>query len=161
MSAMDSDLKNKQRRSCGSDASACSTVVFRVQDRDGRGPWKPGFSQCWVEDRDDHDNLLPWYSEMGPVHKLGIVGMHQGTSCESLEQLRRWFTKSEYRTLRRYGYQAVQMDVGRILGKSETQLVFERAKPNNVGCRPVVLYPSNAKVLAPADEKTPTKKTDV
>ena len=154
---MDADPKSplQEGRSSAFHGATCSTVVFRVQDRDGRGPWKPGFSQCWVEDREDHDNLLPWYAEMGPVHKLGIVGMHQGTACESLEQLRRWFTKSEYRTLRRYGYQSVQMEVGRILGKSETQLVFERSRPNNVGCRPVALYPSNDKM-----EQPPLTKND-
>lgn len=147
---MDADLKTPIQQGTPSafHGATCSTVVFRVQDRDGRGPWKPGFSECWVEDRDDHDNLKPWYQEMGMVHRLGIAGMHMGTACESLEQLRRWFTKSEYRTLRRYGYQAVQMEVRRILGKSETQLVFERSNPNNVGCRPVVLYPSNAPAMA-------------
>lgn len=28
--------------------------IYRVQDADGRGPFKPGFSRKWVIDRDDH-----------------------------------------------------------------------------------------------------------
>jgi hypothetical protein len=149
---MNATTENETTKPSGSDAPTCSTVVFRIQDREGRGPWRPGFSQLWVEDRADHDNLQPWYVEMGPVHQLGIAGMHMGTACKNLEQLRRWFTRSEYKTLRRYGYQAVQMEVGRVLGESETQLVFERSKPLHQAIAAISLYPSNAEVRHGAKE---------
>ncbi len=115
-------------------------TVYRVQDADGRGPWKPGFSHFWVEDRDDHDSLIPWYHEFGPVHRNAIVGMSMGCGCRTLEQLRRWFTPTEYARLRAYGYRAVQMDVGRILAESAIQCVFERAKPLRKDVAAVVLY---------------------
>ena len=118
------------------------TTIYRVQDADGRGPWKPGFSQCWVEDRDDQNNLVPWMVEMGRVEKRAIYGMSVGCGCRTVEQLRRWFTPSEYRTLRRFGYQAVKMEVGRILGESKIQVVFERAKPLRSEVDPVELYPA-------------------
>jgi hypothetical protein len=44
--------------------------VYRIQDKKGRGPYRPGFSSQWVEDRDDHDNLFPWYQEFGPIHQI-------------------------------------------------------------------------------------------
>ncbi len=116
-------------------------TVYRVQDAHGRGPWKPGFSAKWVEEREDHDNLIPWLLEFGPVHEQAIAGMAVGTACRTLEQLRRWFTKSEYENLRRRGYMAVSMDAGRILAESEIQLVFERCRALNVGTVPVNLYP--------------------
>jgi hypothetical protein len=118
--------------------------VFRVQDKDGRGPFKPGFSSTWVEDRDDHDNLVPWFVEMGRVDLQMIVGMSGGTACRTLDQLRRWFTPSEYKTLRRHGYHAVQLDAGRIIGESAIQLFFERCRPLKDGATPVELYPENA-----------------
>lgn len=125
--------------------------VFRIQDKDGRGPFKPGFSTKWVEDREDHENLVPWFVDIGRVDLQMIAGMSGGTACRTLDQLRRWFTPSEYKTLRRYGYQAIQMEVGRILGESETQLVFERCLPLMDGVTPVELYPENARHLAAAD----------
>lgn len=103
--------------------TAAEIAFYRVQDRDGRGPWKPGFSHTWVEDRQDHDNLIPWYFEMGPVHLKALAGEHVGSACETIDQLRRWFTPSEYATLKRSGYQAVRV-TGRILGKSSTQVVI-------------------------------------
>ena len=120
------------------------TTIYRVQDKDGRGPWKPGFSRFWVEDRDDHDNLVPWYVEFGDVHRRAIVGMHMGCGCRSLEQLRRWFTATEYATLQLAGYQAVQMAADRILAESDIQCVFERAKPLHIGVDAVELYAHNA-----------------
>lgn len=91
------------------------TAVYRIQDRDGRGPWKPGFSRRWVEDRADHDVLRPWFEEFGRVDKLAIVGFAIGCGCRTVEQLQRWFTPSEYATLLQFGYRAVRLDVGRIL----------------------------------------------
>lgn len=125
--------------------SSCSAVVFRVQDRAGRGPWKPGFSSRWVEDREDHDNLAPWPYELGDAPlRDHISGMAMGCGCLSLEQLRRWFTPSEYRTLQKHGYRAVKMTVGRVLASSEIQCVFERVKPLREDVEPVELYPQNA-----------------
>ena len=102
-------------------------IVYRIQDKDGRGPWKPGFSQKWIEVRDDHDNLPPWFYEFGPVHNKAFTWESVGSACLTIDQLRRWFTESEYRTLLRHGYKAVKMEASRILGSSEIQCVFTRS----------------------------------
>ena len=117
-----------------------TVVVYRVQDKDGRGPWRPGFSRRWVEDRDDLKNLPPWYVELGPIHRKAVVGCAVGSGCLTKEQLRRWFTESEYRTLVRYGYRAVRMEAGRILGQSGIQCVFERTKPLSEDVIEIDLY---------------------
>lgn len=106
-------------------------VIYRVQDKEGRGPWRPGFSHKWVRPRPDHDNLPPWLFEFGRVDRQLLYGEHAGSGCMTLDQLRRWFTKKEYKTLLKYGYQAVSMEVNRILAQSEIQCVFGRAKPLN------------------------------
>jgi len=105
-------------------------LIYRVQDADGRGPWRPGFSHKWTEDRTDAEYaaLLPW-----PIEFPGLVfgyGYH-GCGCQSLAQLRRWIRQSEYATLQRYGYRAVAIEVDRILARSAVQCVFERRKPLN------------------------------
>lgn len=116
-------------------------TVVRIQDPQGRGPWRPGFSHVWVEDRPDHDLLLPWWQEMGWVNHKATPHMYIGCGCRTVEQLRRWFTPGEYRTLLLYGYRAVTLEVGRILGESEIQVVFERARPLREAGQAFDLYP--------------------
>jgi hypothetical protein len=115
--------------------------IYRIQDKDGRGPWKPGFSHLWVESRLDHENLIPCFIEFRNVKNLSVYGMHLGCGCLTKEQLKRWFTKKEYAKLLGYGYQSVEMEVGRILGKSNIQCVFERSKPLNKDVFSFDLYP--------------------
>lgn len=118
------------------------TIVYRVQDRTGRGPWRPGFSDKWIEHRDDHSNLLSLFEEFGDLPLRGrIYGMSIGCACLSIQQLRRWFTQTEYRTLNQYGYRAVKMRASRILASSDIQCVFERAKPLHKNVVPISLYP--------------------
>ena len=117
-------------------------LIYRVQDKDGRGPWKPGFSLNWVESRDDHENLHPWTYEFGPVHRYLLSGEYGGSGCLTEDQLRRWFTPSEYKTLIAYGYHAVKMRVNRILASSPIQCVFGRAKPLTEDIEVFDLYPS-------------------
>lgn len=105
------------------------TIVYRIQDDEGRGPWKPGFSHLWIEPRADHDNLIPWYREFGDVHLRAIAGMYMGCACTSVDQLRRWFSPVEYDRLISFGYRAVTMKAGRILAQSDIQCFFERSKP--------------------------------
>ena len=116
-------------------------TVYRVQDSNGHGPFKPGFSKRWVEYRPDHEQLLSWIQEFGFGCVRGLLAKETaGCGCRDLEQLRRWFTRNEYRELLRLGYQAVEMDVERVFAEGPTQCVFGRAMPLNQGTRPVKLY---------------------
>lgn len=118
-----------------------SYTVYRIQDADGRGPWKPGFSKYWVKEREDHNNLIPWFQEFGPVHQTkALVGLHTGCGCRTQDQLRRWFLPEEYAVLRAAGYAAVRINVDMILAESEIQCVFQRASPLNLDASPFELY---------------------
>ena len=101
-------------------------AVLRVQDGEGRGPWKPGFSYTWAEERADLDNLLPWYMEFGQVHLVRREGEHFGCGCMTVAQLRRWFTPGEYAFLVAHGYRAVRLEGCRVLAESAIQCVFAR-----------------------------------
>lgn len=123
--------------------------VYRVQDMDGRGPWKPGFSHRWVEDRPEHEfaALMPGPLEFAAVIRSVILrsrGANIGYGCRSLKQLRRWFTAGEHATLIQFGYQVVRMKVDRILAESEIQCVFERAEPLRKNVEAIELYPARA-----------------
>lgn len=119
-------------------------TVYRVQDETGRGPFKPGFSHRWVESRPDHDNLRPWPVDFGQLALYAASGLHYGTGCRTIEQLRRWFTASEYATLHSYGYAAVKLDVDVIVAESDTQCLFARSSPLHLSVERVFIYPQAA-----------------
>lgn len=115
-------------------------MVYRIQDKEGRGPWKPGFSHNWVEDREDHNNLLPWNIEFNFNSCKLFSWEHFGCGCLTTEQLKRWFTKSEYQKLINFGYHAVEIDIDRFLASSEIQCVFARKHPLKSNVREFFLY---------------------
>lgn len=122
-----------------------SEIVYRVQRMDdGRGPYRPGWSSAWVEERGDLANLPPWQDEFG----WGLLAVAEsarlrvfGVGCRTLDQLRRWFTPGEFATLREHGYRAVRMEVDQVLAESEVQVVFCRRLPLRRNVQVVELYP--------------------
>lgn len=115
-------------------------IVYRVQDIDGRGPFKPGFSNIWVKYRADHDNLKPWFVEFGRVDRQILYGETSGSACKSIKQLRRWFTKPEYKILKKYGYKSVKIEVDRIIAESDKQCFVARTIPFYRSVKIVKLY---------------------
>lgn len=107
------------------------TRVIRMQDADGRGPYKPGFSAVWC------DNFGPpppptWMHEFpGLLRRMNEEGAHYGSACRSVEQIRKWFTPTELLRLHLLGYRLVAMEADRVLAESKNQLVFMRKKPLN------------------------------
>lgn len=106
-------------------------VVYRVQDADGRGPWKPGFSDKWVEDRPDEEYLAlaPIFVEFPQLPKQFRTNHHYGVGCRTIPDLRRWITKTEFETLKGYGYDCYEIRPQRIIAESDIQCVFESDRP--------------------------------
>jgi hypothetical protein len=109
--------------------TTCEPVrVLRIQDADGRGPFKPGFSRKWIDD-DGPPQPKPWTLEFpGLLKKMNEDG-HYGCAVRSVEQLRVWFSPTEMVRLRILGYRCVAMEVDKVLAESRNQLVFMRRKP--------------------------------
>jgi len=104
-------------------------IIYRVQDKDGRGPWKPGFSHKWIVDRDDLNNLHSINKEFNCSYldRTFYEGWHFGCGCLSVDQLKRWFIEEEYNTLLEYGYSSVKIN-GKVLESSSIQCLFARRK---------------------------------
>jgi hypothetical protein len=117
-------------------------IVYRIQGKDGRGPWRPGFSHKWVDPRDDHKNLKSWVEEFRSISLPSYpeAETHFACGCRTVEHLRRWFNTKEYRALLSHGYQAVALHAEKIIAESETQLVFMKHGPLNKGALPFALY---------------------
>jgi len=114
--------------------------AYRVQDADGRGPWKPGFSKVWVQDRTDDE-----FAALAPIAEqfpdlVFPSGYHFGCGCETVDQLKLWFNVEEFRILRSHGYHAVSLKVDRMIARSDVQCVFGRRLALNRKVRKFALY---------------------
>lgn len=108
-------------------------TVYRVQDLDGRGPWRPGFSDKWMDaDIGDRANLKPWPLEFGlKILNRVLYGQSVGCGCRSLAQLWKWFSRPEMDRLHVLGYHIVKIEDVSVLAESDVQLVFTRNRPLN------------------------------
>ncbi len=105
--------------------------VYRVQDDEGRGPYRPGASHRWA---DDKHQAPTWMEEFGLDLKDRFAPEESGgCGFRSTEQARAWFSRTERRRLVRLGYSLVRMQVDRILAESPIQLVFARRQPFHIG----------------------------
>lgn len=111
--------------------------LFRVQDSSGRGPFRPGFVDLWLDDRDfSQVESIPWPK----IQALAREIRHCGFGCRSLDQLRLWFTRSEMQKLRCCGYRAVAME-GTVILDTPTQTLFHRDRPLYKDAEEIILHP--------------------
>jgi hypothetical protein len=107
------------------------TQIYRVQDSEGRGPYRPGKSYRWTDE--DHYRNPPFYVEfgwtVGSIAKRWHAGEVGGCGFRSIEALKHWFSDSERSKLDALGYSIVSMKADRIIAESRNQLVFARRTP--------------------------------
>lgn len=107
-------------------------VVWRVQNGEGRGPYKPGLSEQWSDGNSGRD-CVPWWIELGlpmvAAHDSLRGNMHTGCAFETKEKAKEWFSRSELRRLSKLGYRLVQINVDAIRYRTPTQLVVQSITP--------------------------------
>lgn len=104
--------------------------VFRIQDSEGRGPFRPGLSQVWIDE--ERTSMPPTFMEefgWDIFDKMGRPGEHFGSAVRRVEDLLRWFSHREMRKLAALGYRIVSLSDARVLAESENQCVFARSRP--------------------------------
>lgn len=106
--------------------AALRAAFLRVQDRDGRGPFKPGMPDKW---RDLCGNDFPSVQdEFGVQWRAEIPrGWHCGCAFRSIEQARLWFSPHECFRLNALGYRLVQMS-GHAIRESRNQAIIVRPR---------------------------------
>jgi hypothetical protein len=106
-------------------------VVFRVQDDDGRGPWRPGFSHHWIDDDAPVGRLAETVMHLLPIQALQMLprDRNYGCACRSKAALLEWFTPVERERLQRFGYRIVRLRVDEVLAESRYQVFFARYRP--------------------------------
>lgn len=108
-------------------------VLLRMQDINGRGPWKPGLSDQWVDHERRFD--LPALQEdfgfdLKPMVDAAFKrGLHIGTAVRGAEIFNQWFTPTERVKLAMLGYRIVDASACEILGETQYQAVIGSAEP--------------------------------
>lgn len=129
-------------------------IVYRVQDEDGRGPFRPGFSCEWADEEiaPGMDALPTWPEEFGCdlIDRCGRRGEHFGTAVRSAKLLGKWFSATERHRLQMLGFNAVRLRTNRVLAESENQLVFARTRPLNRGAIIIPWPVVNSAIIQPA-----------
>lgn len=108
-------------------------VVFRVQASDGRGPWRPGWSETWIEGDAPADRLMENLIDLVPVPSALPQGFVYGSACRSLDALMRWFTPLERQRLAGFGFHPVRLNADVVVAESKWQMVIGRRRPFNEG----------------------------
>lgn len=126
------------------------TLLYRIQDAKGEGPFKAGFSKRWLDNRTDEERpvgllLQDPKAVLNAIHARPFADSI-GFACRSLEQLSLWFSHRERQRLHAFGYKAVEIDADGILLGNEAEVIFHRAKRLNVDVRyiPIMGIPHDA-----------------
>jgi hypothetical protein len=114
-------------------------IVYRIQNSQGRGPFKPGFSERWVDNNRTyfHDAHI---KEMIKVKKLAAPDLKLAFACKSIEDLQKWVNKAEYEKLKKFGYYAISLEV-EYIWPLDGEIIVGRKKPYQKGVMVINLYP--------------------
>lgn len=106
-------------------------MIIRLQDKEGRGPWRPGFSKNWITDNNPFIGKpiyedFPDFTKM--VQKAHKEGLHIGCAVQK-EKVGIWFTNEELNKLYDLDFQWVNCEKCDILGESDTQVIITSVLP--------------------------------
>lgn len=106
-------------------------TLLRIQDKYGRGPFKPGFTKTWCEFNHNLPGIMDEFPDIQekiiPYHQKG---MHLGVGVRGgYDGLKRWFSETELNKLDKLGYQAVTVKDFTVVCESVNQVVFATKKP--------------------------------
>lgn len=112
-------------------------TVFRYQDNEGRGPFKPGMTERWIVERES--------KPVGLVHQIGLHELRRhiasfsrmfphnefryGFGCRSIDRLYRWFTPEERRNIAALGYHLVAILAEHVIVANNDEVMFARTRP--------------------------------
>lgn len=122
--------------------------ILRVQDGEGRGPYRPGLSHRWSAVEGPLNP--PWWIETGEdvqaAHARIPAGYHVGCGFRDYRQFHRWFTGAELRRLDRLGFRLVTLIPDIIIADTPTQIVFGCLAPLTKVVRSIKLASDLARV---------------
>jgi hypothetical protein len=128
-------LKPLMKASSANSIESQRQVVLRVQDQNGLGPYRPGFTESWVDGPESSARQPDFIREFGwdAVHNVP-KHMHFGFGFRNLDQLNNWFSETELkRLMTKYDYEVVALEADFIFRESRHQVMFGRSLPFTTG----------------------------
>lgn len=117
-------------------AKTTPPLVYRVQDRQGRGPFKPGMTDRWRDP--DGNDFPPIQAEFGLAWREEIPrGWHCGCAFRDPSQAGEWFSAAECGRLASLGYHLVALAGCRVLRESPHQMIVARPAAFRLRASPV------------------------
>lgn len=109
-------------------------TLLRVQDRQGRGPYRPGFSSRWVDSFRTVQHP-PIYEErpdwLDLCRAAQSSGAHVGCAVDGMDALLSWFSPMELVRLYDLGFRIVDASTCKVLIRTPTQVVISSRQPLN------------------------------
>ncbi|KFI27789.1 hypothetical protein CN97_00820 [Haematobacter massiliensis] len=109
-----------------------SRAILRIQDRTGRGPWRPGCASKWV-DAWRTSQLPPIYDDVHDFRKIVSgahgAGLHIGCAVRGMDGLGKWFSPMELSRLITQGFGVVDASGCDVLAETEHQLLIASKWP--------------------------------
>jgi hypothetical protein len=118
-------------------------TVYRVQDRTGRGPFRPGLTSAW-SDRVGMARPPPSFSVWPDLGRLIPGGWWAGSALERVEQVPLWFTGTELAVLAEMGFQFVALPRCLVVARTPEQLLVARKRPPT-GAHRVLPWPGGSR----------------
>lgn len=106
--------------------------LYRVQDKYGRGPFRPGFTCEWLSHDKDYNSLPPWWVEFDiDINKIAGLpkGYHLGSGCWTMEKLILWFNDIEMKILKGHGFKLIELVPDLVIAQSDIQVLFGQKEP--------------------------------
>lgn len=114
------------------------TIVYRIQDKEGRGPFKPGYTETWLDSDRTYFPKAPIREQLW-IQKIADPELRLAFACETIEQIKNWVSKTEYERLKKDGYNVVKIAVDKIW-KLDGQLIVGRKKQYRKQAEIINLY---------------------
>lgn len=105
--------------------------LIRLQDKDGRGPWRPGFSKLWMDEEGPdlglpiHEDFKDFYTLTQNAHRQE---KHIGTAVRE-NKVNLWFTGNEMKKLFSMGFKFVDCSDCEILVENDRQAIIASRLP--------------------------------
>jgi hypothetical protein len=115
------------------------TTVYRIQDAQGRGPFKPGFSNKWLDQNRSYYPDAP-ISELIRIKRSADPELHLAFACLSVDDVKKWVSESEMAILKKHGYNVVSMEADKIWPLTD-QAIVGRKRQYRKGVSVIDIYP--------------------
>lgn len=106
--------------------------LYRIQDKQGRGPWRPGLSAKWLSDEGPdlppaiQEELPEFFRLVSAAHERGF---HIGCAARGEGALSKWIQEGEMERLSEMGFFVVNATQCSVLAETEHQVLIGCKKP--------------------------------